>query len=197
MAHQPYKDIIKRDYDFRVKYRIYSHEEGGRRTPVYQGIRWDFWYESDKHTSKSIYIIWPEFEDENKDIFLLNEPVPTEGTAQMWIISKDMIDYHIQRVEVGAKGYFHEGARRVGECEIIETNFFKTVTLKFFKKKHHNRVAFTKLLLKYKPEIGLKGAKELLDEMIDGQPIDYKIEEHKLLDFQQELEGLQLEYEIK
>lgn len=196
MPHQPYKDIINRDYDFRVKYRLYSQEEGGRGTPVYQGIRWNFWYESEKHETQSIFIIWPEFEDEHKEIITSNIPVPVEGTAQMWIINNDWFDYHIARIRAGTKGYFHEASRRVGECEVIELNFFRTVIIKYFKKKHHDRVAFVKLLLHYRPEAGLKGAKELLDQMLDSQPILYKIEAYKLRIFLQELEALKLEYEV-
>ena len=48
--------------DFRVSYSVFSAEDGGRKTPFYQGIRWDFAYE-DKSIGKAkqVFIIWPEF----------------------------------------------------------------------------------------------------------------------------------------
>jgi len=47
-------------------------------------------------------------------------PVPPSGTARMWIINEDFIKYHKGKIKIRAKGYFKEGSRSTGECEVIE-----------------------------------------------------------------------------
>ncbi|MES2847681.1 MAG: hypothetical protein V4685_01385 [Bacteroidota bacterium] len=124
--YRSYEEALGHGCDFRVKYRLYSVEEGGRDKTPCQGIRWDFWYESDNHTMKGIFIIWPEFEDKNgTTLFESSKNVPSTGTARMWIISKPLRKYHQEKIKVGAKGYFYEG-KKIGECEIIEINNLMT-----------------------------------------------------------------------
>lgn len=43
----PYEKIRNHPADFRVKYRLYSVEEGGRKNRVFQGLRCDFSYDGD------------------------------------------------------------------------------------------------------------------------------------------------------
>ncbi len=43
--HIPYKQRLGHLEDFKVKYRVYSKDEGGRESLPFQGIRSDFWYE--------------------------------------------------------------------------------------------------------------------------------------------------------
>jgi len=38
----------------------------------------------------------------------------------MSIVNDQLVKYHKTRIEVGTKGYFMEGARKVAECEVIE-----------------------------------------------------------------------------
>ena len=124
--YKPYEEVLGHGCDFRVKYRIYNSEEGGRKETPFQGIRWDFWYESENHTMKGIFIIWPEFEDENGEtLFEVDKNVPFTGTARMWIIMPQLRKYHQERIKVGAKGFFFEG-NKIGECEIIEINNLMT-----------------------------------------------------------------------
>lgn len=54
--------------DFKVKYKFRSFEEGGRKTPVYQGLRSDFWYHHKDSMENNVFMIWPLFEDENGDL---------------------------------------------------------------------------------------------------------------------------------
>ena len=198
MSHKPYKDILGRDFDFKVKYRIYKPDEGGRFFPASQGIRWDFMYDTQKNEGRQLFLIWPKFEDQQGNVIISkSEPVPYEGTAQMWIINKDSIDYHIKRIEIGSKGFFHEGGKQMGECEVISTNFFKTVVLKHFRKKHHNRVVFVKKLMEFNSDLGLKDAKEFLDQMVEGQPVHFQCKSYHLKTFMNELDELQMEYEIE
>lgn len=38
----------------------------------------------------------------------------------MYIVNPDMESYHCRRIDVGTKGAFMEGARKVGICEVIK-----------------------------------------------------------------------------
>jgi translation elongation factor EF-4 len=117
--HQSYEEILKRQPDFRVAYRFYTPEEGGRSRLPLQGIRFDFWYESELHPEKQHFMIWPEFEDENQ--VLIKEGFVFEtGTARMWIVSPDWRDYHREKIQMGTVGYFIEGIRNVTVCEVTE-----------------------------------------------------------------------------
>lgn len=119
--HKPYNEVFNRLPDFRVSYRIYSYEEGGRYSLTFQGIRWNFWYEHPEHKKGQLFMIYPEFEDENgQPITDLSVPVNPEGFARMWILNEDFIKYHQGKIKVGTKGYFMEGNRKVGECEVVE-----------------------------------------------------------------------------
>ncbi|XOV94218.1 MAG: hypothetical protein ACFHWX_05835 [Bacteroidota bacterium] len=119
--HNSYEESIQRKADFRVKYRFYSEQEGGRFSLPHQGIRSDFWYEHPDHEKGELFMIWPEFEDENGDLILdKSVPINIMGTARMWIINKDYIDYHKGKIKVGTKGYFKEGSHSTGECEVVE-----------------------------------------------------------------------------
>jgi hypothetical protein len=42
--HSPYEIKLGHIADFRMKYRFYAREEGGRPSLSYQGLRCDFWY---------------------------------------------------------------------------------------------------------------------------------------------------------
>lgn len=112
-----YEEVRNQSADFRVKYRLYSQDEGGRKKPIYQGYRSDFSYDG-----VNISAIHPEFEDEFGNV-ILNEDssVPTEGTARMWIIFPEMRRLvHLTRIKIGVVGYFMEGPRKIAEAEVIE-----------------------------------------------------------------------------
>lgn len=119
--HIPYKEKLKHNADFRVKYRFYTEAEGGRKNIPYQGIRCDFWYSHKEHKSNEIFMIWPEFEDINGNVIIENDKsVPIEGTARMWIVVPERRIYHRNKINIGVKGFFKEGNKNTGECEVIE-----------------------------------------------------------------------------
>jgi hypothetical protein len=120
--HTPYEQRLHHPPDFLVKYRFYTKEEGGRETIVpYQGYRSDFWYEHEDNKVNSLFMIHPEFLDEEGNIILYNDrSVPATGNALMWVKMPPMRPYHIPRLKVGVKGYFMEGPKRVAECTVIE-----------------------------------------------------------------------------
>lgn len=119
--HHSYELKLKHPPDFRVSYRFYTPEEGGRRTTASQGYRSDFWYYQPDLPPNNIFMIWPEFEDEHRQLILDTEiKVPLAGTARMWIIAKERRPFHRERLKLGMTGYFMEGPRRVAICEVIE-----------------------------------------------------------------------------
>ncbi|MDF7813653.1 hypothetical protein [Hymenobacter sp. YC55] len=103
--------------DFRVSYALYSAEEGGRKTPANQHIRWDFRYDH-KGISTGTFMIWPEILQPNGQ--LMTEPfVPTYGLADMFIVFPTSRALHQQHIRVGLRGYFVEGPKRVAVCEVV------------------------------------------------------------------------------
>jgi hypothetical protein len=120
--HQLYEVRLKHPPDFRVSYRFYDESEGGTKFTPGQGYRSDFWYYHEEQPNpNSIYMIWPEFEDEQGNVITDTEKrVNSVGTARMWVIVPKMRQMHRDRIRVGVKGYFMEGSRRVAECEVIE-----------------------------------------------------------------------------
>jgi hypothetical protein len=66
-------------------------------------------------------MIYPEFE--NSDGQIITDtlcPVPEHGMARMWILDGERIAYHRHKITIGTRGYFMEGNKQVGECEVIE-----------------------------------------------------------------------------
>ena len=119
--YRPYGEIFKREPDFRVTYTIFSQEEGGRYSLPSQGIRWNFWYEHPAHTKGALFMIYPEFEDSSGNVISdITSTVPKYGTARMWIMATEKIEYHRGKITIGTHGYFVEGNIKVGECEVIE-----------------------------------------------------------------------------
>jgi hypothetical protein len=72
----------------------------------------------------------------------------------------------------------------------------KIVTIKYFKEKHQERITFVRALIDFQSDLGLKRAKDLLDNMLDGEPIRYEISNDKLSEFLEVLEKLKLEYDV-
>ncbi|MFC3803869.1 hypothetical protein [Cohnella sp. GCM10012308] len=118
----PYETIRKHPPDFRIQYRLFSQSEGGRKNPVFQGLRCDFSYDGDDIKETGMFAIHPEFEDEFGEIILdRTVPVPRQGTATMWILFPEMRRLvHVNRIKIGVIGYLMEGPRRIGQAEVIE-----------------------------------------------------------------------------
>ncbi len=118
--HEPYENRLKHRADFRVKYKFRNPDEGGRKTGApYQGIRSDFSIEGE--AENKMYMIWPEFEDTEGNVILVNDKsVPNTGTARMWIINNEARPHLYDKIKIGLKGYFREGATISGDCEVIE-----------------------------------------------------------------------------
>ncbi len=118
--HQPYQEILKHPYDFVVKYRFFSQDEGGRSYPPVQGLRLDFSYADKGLNVGGVSMIWPEFEDESGNVIVSKDTlIAMSGTARMWVISPERRPIHQECIRIGTKAYFMEG-KPVAECEVIE-----------------------------------------------------------------------------
>src|SRR5687768_4756849 len=61
----------------------------------------------------SIFMIWPEFQDENGNVITRTDSVVArEGIARMWIINPQTRPLHRDKIKLGLKGYFMEGSRQ-------------------------------------------------------------------------------------
>ena len=112
-----YTDVFGRQPDFRVTYRLYTIEEGGRFTPAYQGIRWDIRYAEGARPHN--WMVYPEFLDPD-GIPIPNGPFAPVGKANMFVMNATFLDFHQQHLRPGVQGYFMEGSRRVGVWEVDE-----------------------------------------------------------------------------
>ncbi|MCI1186265.1 hypothetical protein MON38_02450 [Hymenobacter sp. DH14] len=106
--------------DFRVSYSLFSAEEGGRKTPHFQHIRWDFSYEDESIARRNqLFMIWPEFITASGQMLPEGEPMPQHGLADMFIINPAYRAFHSQHIKRSLRGYLHEG-KRIGVCEVVE-----------------------------------------------------------------------------
>jgi hypothetical protein len=118
--HKHYSEIFNHNCDFKVKYCLFDVEEGGRYALPNQGIRFDFSYDDPEPEGNlgHLYMIWPEFEDENGEI-INDGQVLKEGIARMWIISPEFREFHRKHIKIGTKGHLREG-KKIASCEVIE-----------------------------------------------------------------------------
>ncbi len=114
---EPYTKAFGREPDFRVTYRLFTAEEGGRKTPAHQHIRWDFSYE-EKAVLPGRWMIWPEFLDPDGQV-IPNGPFSPVGKANMFICNPERRDLHRQHIQPGVRGFFLDGLPG-GVCEVVE-----------------------------------------------------------------------------
>lgn len=114
-----YAELRKHPADFEVRYRFFTHEEGGRISgPAWQHYRCDWAYADDVFESV-IYMIHPEFTAEDGAVLAEGFPVPWSGAATMWILVPEMrAEIHRARITEGVRGYFMEGSHRVAEAVV-------------------------------------------------------------------------------
>lgn len=115
--HTSYLERFGHLPDFEVTYRLFSPEEGGRKMPAHQGVMWNFIY--DEQPKKGSFMIFPEIIDvDTREVFISDSPVPEYGIATMWIANPQLRSYHQQYIKPGVRGYFTEGPRKIGVCEV-------------------------------------------------------------------------------
>lgn len=104
--------------DFEAVIRLYPKAEGGRRTPAFNGTRWDFAYADDPVPPGSLYMIWPDFVGPDGRSLPPDRglPVGADLPARMWVFADEMrAEVHRARVAPGVRFYCHEGPRRMAE----------------------------------------------------------------------------------
>ena len=109
--------------DFEATIRIMRENEGGRHSPPFNGIRWDFAYEDDDITETGIYMIYPDFFDDQGDSLPTDQPLPVDVIlpARMTILLDEMRQtVHRDRIHVGTRFYCHEGSKRVAVGEVTK-----------------------------------------------------------------------------
>lgn len=107
--------------DFEAVIRLFSTEEGGRRTPAFNGVRWDFDYKNNSRDLGS-YMIWPEFLEETGESWPKDVPLPigVEIRALMYILDDELRESaHRERLLPGVQFWVIEGSRRVGEGWVL------------------------------------------------------------------------------
>ncbi len=103
--------------DFEAVIRIFSPAEGGRTTPLFNGIRCDFEYAEDP-PHDTLYMICPDFMDENGDSRSNNFALPIGENlpARMMILSDELREQvHRERIAPGVRFYCREGPKRIAE----------------------------------------------------------------------------------
>lgn len=117
--HVPYEEEFNRKHDFVVEYEFIDDQED-YTTSLCQGMRSDFCYEED-YGVKSIYMIWPEFEDEEGHIILdTKTPIKKNGRARMWIMEEEKKDAHKERLKVGQIGFLVGGSHKIASVKVVE-----------------------------------------------------------------------------
>jgi hypothetical protein len=99
--------MYQRRDDFEAIVRILTAREGGRCTPVYNGIRWDLRYFHQSDTELSM--IWPEFIDENGATLPVDQPLTGLLRAKFYVVADEMRDFHRQQVHPGVGFFCVEG----------------------------------------------------------------------------------------
>ena len=99
--------------DFEAIIRIFTEAEGGRKTPPFNGIRWDLSYIPSDNV---LHGIMPDFYSCSGDSLPTNVPLPidVEIPARMTIRVDEMREKtHRARIAPGVQFYCHEGAHRL------------------------------------------------------------------------------------
>lgn len=101
--------------DFEATIRILTEAQGGRKSPPYNGIRWDLAY-ADEGVAEHLYMIWPDFCDAEGNSLPTDRPLPVgvELRARMTVVVDEMREQtHRGRIQPGVEFYCHEGNKRV------------------------------------------------------------------------------------
>lgn len=108
----------RRRPDFRAKVRFFSPEEGGRKSPVFQGYRPDLAY---KAGDFELFMIWPRFLDDTLKERAEGAPVPAQSIADFWIANQQLKDdVHRARIRIGTEFWVCEGNHKVAEVVVTD-----------------------------------------------------------------------------
>ena len=110
--------------DFEIEYLWVSELKG----PI-QHMRSDFKY-SEEFNDEGIWMIWPEFIDQNGNVIRNLNVLPKSGKATMWIISreKEYLKIHRERLKIGLIGELVTGARTLATVKVTKILGLKNET---------------------------------------------------------------------
>ena len=114
------KSRFARPADFEAVVRIFTHEQGGRETPSFNGLRWDFSY-AEEDPAEGTWMIHPDFVDERGDSLPQDRPLPLDiELPARFLIADDNLrgEVHRPRIQVGTRFFRHEGSKRVAEGRV-------------------------------------------------------------------------------
>jgi len=135
-SYKPHHESFKRAWDFRVEYEFlpldsqvrytFVPTQGEPHRLIYQGSRFNFRYSTEGEYKNAHSIIWPEFEDKGGFLILGKwTPIEPFGTARMWIVNDNSIEYHRKYLAIGTTGYITDGHLDIAICKVIELNRLK------------------------------------------------------------------------
>ena|SRR5687767_11097311 len=107
---------------FEATIRILREDEGGRRTPSRNGIRWDLCY-ADDDPKDTLWMVWPDFLDQSGESRSEEEELPVDVPlpVKMFVLSETLhAEVHRRKAKVDARFYCHEGPKRVAEGVITK-----------------------------------------------------------------------------
>jgi len=99
---------------FEAEVTIYTAAEGGRQTPAYNGIRWDFAL-ADDSDSPRLFMIWPDFRTPEGEPRLVDAPlhISQKLIARFYPEIRHIESLPLSKIMNGTVFYCHEGPRRV------------------------------------------------------------------------------------
>ena len=92
-------------------------------------MRSDFKYLGE-FSDEGIWMIWPEFIDQDGNVIQNEDVLPKSGKATMWIVSreKELLNMHLKRLKVGMVAELVTGARTLATVKVTKILGLKSET---------------------------------------------------------------------
>lgn len=103
--------------DFEAEITILTAQQGGRKSPLFNGIRWDFGYLEDPPDSE-IYMIHPLFIDDHGDPYPFSQQIEGTLKAHMFIMVREIVPYHKARLAVGTEFQCREASKALANGRV-------------------------------------------------------------------------------
>jgi hypothetical protein len=104
--------------DFEAVIRIFTSEEGGRLTPTFNGIRWDFCYADDR-PEECLWAIYPDFFDSSGNTIPRDVPLPMAigSCTRMSVLNDGYEKQYIVNAFKSARNFF--ATKRLGVSPLV------------------------------------------------------------------------------
>lgn len=112
--------------DFEAQITLRSIEQGGRRSPVFNGIRWDIAYDD---LPGELWMVWPEFMTVDGQSWPRDRvlPVGVPLAARMLVVRDELrASFHRQRIRVGVQFGFYDGPHRQADAVVTRITGLNT-----------------------------------------------------------------------